>query len=322
MNKNELLEELSLKIASGEITTAELQQFSQIIPASALVPTAKLGWHFSVTKMLYFIGAAIVVVGLIIFVQQIWEDIGAFGRILVTLGLGLLFAGLGSSLLKKNTEDGLGSVFHFMGGMLIPSGALVVLTELYTSIDTLWPIAITIGMTSLFYLALNSVHKNALITFFTIANCTSFLYLIVGAIVGDSYYSIDKLYQYLTMLTGVCYLLLAQSFQNTWNHKLVGSLHFFGSTGILFAAFMLVLEFGIWELLYFALIAGGLFLAVYMKSKIVLIMTTIFLIVHVAYITSEYFADSLGWPISLVLLGFIFIGLGYASISINKKYIS
>jgi hypothetical protein len=50
-------------------------------------------------------------------------------------------------------------------------------------------------------------------------------------------------------------------------------------------------------------------------------MSTGFLIAHVTFITGEYFADSMGWPISLVILGLVFIGLGYASITINKKFI-
>ena len=69
------------------------------------------------------------------------------------------------------------------------------------------------------------------------------------------------------------------------------------------------------------MVFGGVFLSVYMKSRSVLIASTLFLVAHVVYITSEYFADSLGWPISLVLLGFVFIGLGYGSVTINKKYI-
>jgi len=59
-----------------------------------------------------------------------------------------------------------------------------------------------------------------------------------------------------------------------------------------------------------------------MRSRSILVMSTLFLIAHVSYITGEYFADSLGWPISLVILGFVFIGLGYVSISVNKKYIT
>jgi uncharacterized integral membrane protein len=52
-----------------------------------------------------------------------------------------------------------------------------------------------------------------------------------------------------------------------------------------------------------------------------LALSTIFLLAHVSFITSEYFADSLGWPITLVILGFVFIGLAYFSVTINKKYI-
>jgi len=83
-----------------------------------------------------------------------------------------------------------------------------------------------------------------------------------------------------------------------------------------------VFDSELWQFLYFLVIFGGLYLSIYLKSQIILVMSTIFLIAHISYITSEYFADSLGWPISLVILGFIFIGLGYASVNINKKYIN
>ena len=75
-------------------------------------------------------------------------------------------------------------------------------------------------------------------------------------------------------------------------------------------------------MLYFIIVIGGFFLAVYVKNRSILVMSTIFLIAHVSFITSEYFADSLGWPISLIILGFIFIGLGYGSVTLNKRYIS
>ena len=58
-----------------------------------------------------------------------------------------------------------------------------------------------------------------------------------------------------------------------------------------------------------------------MKSKALLLTSTIFLIVHFVYITGRYFADSLGWPISLIVLGLIIIGLGYGSVEVNKKYL-
>lgn len=321
MNNDELLQELSAKISSGELRREDVMRQLKI-------PAAKKGKaqtdeaHFSVSKVLYVLGAVIVVIGLMFFVSQIWVDIGTIGRIFVTLGLGILMTALGSVLMKKKEQESLGTVFHFIGAMLIPGGAMVTLSELNIDTITPWPTAIAFSIIFAFYLLLNIGHKSAILTFFTIANGTAFVYLVVESIVDGAYYDHDVLLAYLTMVIGLSYLLLAHAFREGWNQPIVGLLYFFGITGFLGAAFTRVFDSVPWQMFYFLLVIGGLFLAVYTRSRAILAMSTIFLIAHVSYITSEYFADSIGWPISLVLLGFIFIGLGYASITINKKYIA
>lgn len=323
MNKEELLQELSAKIINGELSRKEVISRLNFAPTTQREDeeSTKKFSHSSVTKMLYVLGAAIVVIGIIIFVSQIWNDTGSFGRISVTLGLGLLIAAIGSMLLKQKPEDNIGPIFHFIGGMLIPGGAVVTLSELDVDFVSLWPVAITFGVIFAFYLLLNAIHKHPILTFFAIANGTAFIYLLVEAIVEGPYYRHEDLYAYLTMVIGASYLLLTHAFRDGWNKKLIGALYFFGITGFLGAAFSQVFDSVPWQLLYFLIVLGGLFLSVYMRSRIILVMSTLFLIAHVSYITSEYFANSLGWPISLVILGFVFIGLGYASITINKKYI-
>jgi len=322
MNKEQLLQELSTKINSGEISRSEVAHTLNISTSqSGVVVGEKHASMFSVTKMLYVLGAAIVIIGVIIFVSQIWEDIGSFGRILVTLGLGGIFALIGSVLLKQKPEDNIGAVFHCIGGALIPSGAFVTLSELEIDMSSVWPVAITFGVIFAFYLLLNTVHRSPVLTFFAIANGTAFVYSFVGAMVNGELYFFEDLYAYLTMVVGASYILLAEGFRNGWNSKLSGVLTLLGITGFLGAAFSQVFNSVPWQLFYFALVLGGVFLSVYMRSRSILIMSTLFLVAHVSYITSEYFADSLGWPISLVALGFVFIGLGYISIAINKRYI-
>lgn len=323
MNKEELLQELSTKISVGEISKEEVLgrlNMSASIQSGEGGGEKKMS-HFSVTKMLYVLGAAIAIIGVVIFVAQIWEDIGSFGRIIVTLGLGLLFTAIGSMLLKKKPEDQIGPLFHFMGGVLIPGGAMVTLYEMGVSFETAWPATIAFGAIFIFYLLLNYTHKHPVLTFFAIASGTVFIYLLLEAIIDGPFYDHDDMYSYLTMVVGASYLLLANSFKNSWNEKLLGALYFFGSTGILAAAFYQIFDSVMWEILYVGVVLGGLFLSVYMKSRVVLVMSTMFLIGYVSYITGEYFADSIGWPISLVILGFVFIGLGYSSLAINKKYI-
>lgn len=323
MNKEKLLQELSTKVSVGEISREEVMSRLKVSPATQRESdegTKKFS-HFSVTKMLYVLGAAIAIIGIVIFVAQIWDDIGSFSRIAVTLGLGLLIAAVGSMLLKQKPDDNIGPIFHFIGGMLIPGGAVVTLSELNMDFVSLWPITITFGVTFGFYLLLNAIHKHPILTFFAIANGTAFIYLLVEAIVGGPYYRHRDLYAYLTMVVGASYLLFAHAFRDGWNKELIGALYLFGITGFLGAAFSQVFDSVPWQLLYFLIVLGGLFLSVYMRSRSILVMSTLFLITHVSYITREYFANSLGWPISLVILGFVFIGLGYTSLTINKKYI-
>lgn len=323
MTKEELLQELSLKVNLGEISHDEVIGRLNFAVAGEKESEGgeKMLAHFSVTKMLYVLGAAIVIIGIIIFVAQVWEDIGTLGRILVTLGLGLLFAAIGSLLLNQKPEENLGPIFHFIGGMLIPGGAIVTLNELSLDVVSLWPITITFGAIFAFYLLLNFVHKHAILTFFAIANGTAFIYLIMESIIDEPFYMHNDLYAYLTMVVGVSYLLLSHAFRDGWNKHLIGALYFFGTLGFLGAAFSRVWDSVPWQMLYFLIVIGGLFLSVYMRSRVILVLSTIFLIAHVSFVTGKYFADSLGWPIALIILGLMFIGLGYTSITINRKYI-
>jgi len=324
MNKEELLQELWGKINSGDISKEEIAGLlKNTEPTTKEILATKKASHLPVTKMLYAIGAVIVLVGIIFFIAQIWDDIGSFGRILLTLGLGIVFVFLGADLVRKQADNLIGQIFHVIGGLLIPGGYFVLIEELNISTRTPWPFTFVFGKIFLVYLVLTIIQKVPILTFFTIANGTAFVYFLVFSIIDGIPYIDDEIISvYLTMIVGVSYFFLSRAFQNTWNSKLNRALYLFGSIFVFGAAFSRVFDSELWQFLYFLVIFGGLYLSIYLKSQIILVMSTIFLIAHISYITSEYFADSLGWPISLVILGFIFIGLGYASVNINKKYIN
>ncbi|PJE64055.1 MAG: hypothetical protein COU90_04255 [Candidatus Ryanbacteria bacterium CG10_big_fil_rev_8_21_14_0_10_43_42] len=324
MENQELLEELSAKIASGAIAREDVLAHLGSMPVKEPGPEygfLKEDGHFSLSKVLYILGSAVVILGIVFLVGQLWDDIGSLGRILVTFGLGIMFAGIGSFLFASKPESHLGQVFHGIGGMLVPGGALVMLYELGGKNPDIWPVTFTIGTVFLFYLLLASYHKNAILTFFAFANGTAFMYLLFAAILDNTLYFPDDIYAYLTMVIGASYLLFGQSFKGTWNSYLTGPLNFLGSAGFLAGAFSRVFDSVFWQIIFFALAAGALVLAIRVRSRSILVVGTLFLIGHFGYITGEYFADSIGWPISLVILGLLFIGLGYVSISINKKYI-
>lgn len=323
MNKEELLQELSNKISVGEISKQELFERFDFVSKTKVDNQVEMKdpQHFSANKILYVLGAVVVIVGIFVFISQIWSDIGSFGRIFVTLGLGIILTFLGSVLLKKKPTDGIGGVFHTMGGVLIPGGSMVALSEFNIDFVSAWPFAIVFGSIFAFYLLLNYVHKNAILTFFAILNGTTFVYLFAQSILGDSVYGYGDWYAYLTMVIGISYILLGYSFRNSFNEKLIDVLYSLGIVMFLASSFSRVFDSELWQMFYFVILIGCIFLSAYLKSRSILIFSTVFLIAHVSYITGKYFADSVGWPISLVILGFLFIGLGYMSVNISKKYI-
>lgn len=328
MTKEELLYELSMKVTQGELTREEVMAQLGLtgmseVPAMAPVPPASADdlRHLSATKMLYFFGAAVAITGISFFIAQIWDDLGSLGRISVTLGLGLLLTTLGTMLLVRKQGDYIGPIFVVLGGFLIPGGSVVTLAELGNHSAPEWPLAITFGIITCFYLLLTVTYRHVWFTFFTIANSTAFIYLLTDALTRGAFYRHETLYAYLTMAVGISYLLLARTFAGGWNDRLVSALYLFGSIAFYAAAFSRVFDSGLWQLLFFALVLGGLFVSTAVKSRNLLVVSSLALVAHITYITNEYFAHSLGWPISLIILGFVFIGLGYLSVNLNKKYI-
>jgi hypothetical protein len=325
LSNKELLNEISIRLKNNEITNSEILDAINYTNNSdnktVNINTKKVP-NFSVSRLLNIIGAFVVSIGIVIFIGQIWPDLGSFGKIFVTLGLGMLFSGLGSMLLIQKPENIIGGVFHFIGGVLIPSGALVTLNELGGDNTSLWPVVITFLMIFLFYLSINYVHNHPILTFFSILNGTAMTYLFVAALNEYNPVFFESTVIYLTMIVGSVYLLLSNFFQNSPNIKLIKPLNFFGSLFFLLSAFSQIYSSIVWQIIYLFLLVGCFYLSIYMKSREILLVSTLFLLSYVSFITGTYFATSLGWPVSLVILGFMFIALGYISISINKRYIN
>ena len=77
-----------------------------------------------------------------------------------------------------------------------------------------------------------------------------------------------------------------------------------------------------WESIYPGLIFGVIILSTQLKSKTFLIFGSLALGVYLTKITAEYFSDSLGWAFSLVVVGFLLMGVAYLAVRIKRQYIT
>ncbi|MFM1896329.1 MAG: hypothetical protein RLZZ385_1403 [Pseudomonadota bacterium] len=322
MTNEELLAILKARLASGELNSAavlELVGDSTTAPSGTEPSTPAARSGFSVTRLLYIVGGIFVTLGVLYLAAQIWGDLNTANRILITLGLGLVFAAMGSLLMLSAPERELGSVFHAIGGFLVPSGSMVTLVELTDSIDDIWPVTLTAGGVFLFYGLLVWFHRRVVLSFFAVLTGTGFGYLLLEALVPTAG---GAQYAWLTMAFGMTYLMLAYGLAGGWNERLLPFLLFFGSGGFFLAGFSRIFDTTLMEYGFPLLAFGGLVVAVQvLRSRIVLLVSTLAVIAYIIYFTAEYFADSIGWPVALIGLGFVIIGIGYLSIRLNRKYL-
>ncbi len=75
------------------------------------------------------------------------------------------------------------------------------------------------------------------------------------------------------------------------------------------------------ELVYLGLAAMLIFLSTLVRSRSLLLVGTLAMLVYIGYYTAKHFANTVGWPIALVIIGIALIGMSALAVRINNKYI-
>lgn len=121
------------------------------------------------------------------------------------------------------------------------------------------------------------------------------------------------------LVVGVCLLFTAYGLQQGDRFsRLAGLGYFFGSIMAYAALFDLVHNTSI-ELIYLAVAASMLYACVVLQSRALLFTTVIAMLGFIGYFTAKHFADSLGWPVTLVLMGVAFLGVGTLAIKVKRR---
>ena len=122
-----------------------------------------------------------------------------------------------------------------------------------------------------------------------------------------------------SLLTGLCLIFAAYGMYKAERYpRLIALGYFIGSIMAYAGLFDLVQNTSV-ELIYLAVTAAFLYVCVLLQSRALLLTTVIAMLAFIGYFSEKHFANSLGWPVTLVLMGIAFLGIGAIAIKIKQR---
>lgn len=305
--KDDALQDIVALAHHNQITLAEIAQAltgsidNQNGDAKSVLP-----------KLFGYVGGIFVFAGIGVFISMYWSDLGSASRVMITLGFGLVAFVMGLICLTDQKYARATTPLLLMALILQPSGILVMLQEYSSGGD------VREGL--LFMAAYMLVQQGA--TFWAKRQgVLAFGAVLFGGIFFANLFDIwDVDEKLIGIVMGSSLLCIAYAMQQSKHMALAPFWHFIGAVLLLWSIFESV-DNTLLEPAYLGATAFIIFLSTYVRSRVLLFVGTMAMLIYIGYFTAQHFANTVGWPIALVIIGVALIGLSALALRLNNQYI-
>lgn len=264
----------------------------------------------NVKALLGYTGGSFVFAGLGLLVSMLWPDIGAAQRVVITLGPGLVAFVLGFLCVADARFAKAATPLFLVAGFMQPTGLFVFLAEFV-------PKAGDPELAALIVFAVLALQQG--LAFLQLRRASLlFLALIFWlAFVGTTLAWLEVAEELVAITVGLSALLLARSAAMRGYHAITPFWYFTGSVLLLGGVFLAV-EGEPFEMVYLGVNGFLVFLSIRLASRALLVAGVVGLIVYLSYFTYEYFADVIGWPVAMIVMGMVMIGLSAYAVKLGQ----
>lgn len=305
--KDDVLQDIVALMQHNKITLAEVSR--ALDDASMQMSAAPAS---VLSKLFGYIGGIFVFAGIGVFISMYWDDFSSASRVIVTLGTGLIAFVMGLFCLSEQKYERVATPLFLIASVLQPTGIMVMLDEYSSGGD------VRHGL--LFMAAYMLVQQGA--TFWAKQRTVlAFSAIIFGCIFFANLFDLWDLDEKLIgTVIGSSLLCLAFAIQRSKHMAIAPFWYFVGAVLLLWSIFEWV-EGSLFEPIYLGMTAFMIFLSTFVRSRTLLIIGTFAMLIYIGYYTAEHFANAVGWPIALVIIGIALIGLSALAIRLNNQYI-
>ena len=264
-------------------------------------------------RILGMLGGTFLFAGLGVFIALNWDLMNSAARIVITLGSGIAAFVLALTVSADERYNKARTPLYLVAALLQPIGILVTINEFSSGGDWRHAALLTAGVMATQQAAVFWQRRDTALLFTTIVFASWFFVVWLDLLGADD--------DFVAFVLGASIVGLCVGLERTAHRALtpfwycIGAIAFFGG---LFS----LIEDTLIELLFMVAACGGVFLSTYVRSRALLFISTIAMLAYISYFTNQHFIDSLGWPLMLMLLGLVLIGLSTVAIQIDRRYIA
>ena len=298
------------------VSIARLHRLSAIDISAALgdapEPSTENRVRAVIVRVLGYLGGTFVFAGVGVFIALQWESMNAAARVVITLGSGSSAFVLALLSSREARFDKATTPLFLIASALEPMGMLVAFNEFgsggnwrWAALATCATMAIQLGAT------FRSVRRSTLL----------FLTVLFGALFWWTAFDLlDADDAVVALVLGGSLVLIAAGVDRTVHRVITPVWYLVGSAGFLYGLFDAVEDTPL-TIVFLIAAAGFVYLSAVLHSRTLLFVATAAILAYTAWFTGEHFANSVGWPIALVVFGLLMIGLSTLAFRFDRDYV-
>jgi hypothetical protein len=265
-----------------------------------------------VVRVLGYLGGTFIFAGIGVFVAIQWSDMNSLARVVVTLGSGIAAFALAVVAYRDDRYDKAVAPLVLIASALEPLGMMVAFQEFGSGGG--WRIAalVTSGAMSAQMGAVFQWIRRSTPLFMMIVFGSLFWVTTLDLLDADG--------RTISLVVGGSLFLAAAGIDRTAHRDITPPWYFVGAASFLYGFFDLV-EHTPFELAFIAAAAAFVYASVALRSRTLLFVATLAILAYTGWFTRRYFADSIGWPLALIVFGLFMIGLSALAFRIDRDYV-
>ena len=262
-------------------------------------------------SLLGYLGGAFIFGGLALFISMVWDDLGSPARVIITYGSGLVAFVLGILVLKDERYARASTPLFLKSAALLPTGMFVFLQEYSSGNDAQLAAMVVFGLLAFQFLGAFASQKRTSLLFFG--------YLFWNGSLGIFMERTGMSGELFGLALGFSILTFAWSIDRTTHRAIASFWYFIGGIGFLWSVFDIVEGYAVLDVIFLFVSVGMMLISTRIRSRTLLLVSTFALLGFLGYFTEEYFADVTGWPIALMLMGFMLIGVSTYALKLGQS---